>query len=123
MLHRGCCYIYGDLKKAIEYLKERSWIPLIIAEPPALIKDVARGYELSEDDVTRGVSYDDLARAMVQMAEEDGGHKWIGKGVGIKATGKVKKNVLPLVWYLTVGLIAYCSPAAWGILQRVGLNP
>lgn len=123
MLDRGCYYIYGDLRKSIEYLKEQSWIPLITAEPPALIKDISRGYELSEDEVTPGISYDDLARAMVQMAEEDGGDKWIGKGVGIKATGSVNMKILPLIWYLTVGLIAYYSPAAWGIMQRAGLNP
>ena len=123
VLDRGCYYIYGDLRKSIVYLKEQSWIPLITAEPPALIKDIPRGYELSEDEVTPAISYDDLARAMVQMAEEDGGHKWIGKGVGIKATGSVNMKVLPLIWYQIVGLIAYYSPAAWGIMQRAGLNP
>ena len=123
MLDRGCYYIYGDLRKSIVYLKEQSWIPLITAEPPALVKDIPRGYELSEDEVKPGLSYDDLARAMVQMAEEDGGQKWIGKGVGIKATGSVNMKVLPLIWYLTVGLIAYYSPSTWGIMQRAGLNP
>lgn len=123
VLDRGCYYVYGDLKKSIEYLKEQSWIPLITAEPPALTKDISRGYELSQEEVTPGISYDDLARGMVQMAEEDGGHKWVGKGVGIKATGDVKINFLPLIWYQVVGLISYFSPAAWGVLQRAGLNP
>lgn len=115
--------MYGDLAKSIEFLKERSWIPLITAEPPALTIDISRGYELSQDEVTPGVSYDDLARGMVQMAEEEGGQKWVGKGVGIKATGDLKMNYLPLIWYQVVGLIAYYSPATWGVLQRAGLNP
>ena len=123
VLERGCCYVYEDLRKSIEYLNQQSWIPLIVAEPPALTKDISRGYELSLDKVAPGVSYDDLARGMVQMAEEEGGHKWVGKGVGIKATGKVKIHVLPLIWYLTVGLISYYSPAVWAVLQRAGLNP
>lgn len=89
--------IYEDLRKSIKYLKEQSWIPLITAEPPALIKDIPRGYELSQEEVMPGISYDDLARGMVQMAEEDGGNKWVGKGVGIKATGKVKMDYLPLI--------------------------
>ena len=89
--------VYEDLRKSIKYLKEQSWIPLITAEPPALIKDISRGYELSQEEVMPGISYDDLARGMVQMAEEDGGHKWVGKGVGIKATGKVKMDYLPLI--------------------------
>ena len=109
-------------EKAIDYLKEQPWIPLITAEPPALTKDISRGYELSQDEVTPGISYDDLARGMVQMAEEEDGQKWVGKGVGIKATGNVKMEYLPLTWYLFVGLIAYFSPAVWGILQRAGLN-
>ncbi len=122
VLQRGCYYVYGDLRKSIAYLKEQPWIPLITAEPPALTNDISRGYELSLGEVTPGISYDDLARGMVQMAEEDG-HKWVGKGVGVKATGNVKINYLPLIWYLVSGLIAYFSPAAWGILQRAGLNP
>lgn len=123
VLHRACYYVYGDLRKSIEYLKEQSWIPLITAEPPALTRDISRGYELSEDEVTPGISYDDLARGMVQMAEEEGGHKWVSKGVGIKATGSVKMDYLPLIRYLTVGLIAYYSPATWRVLQRAGLSP
>lgn len=70
-----------------------------------------------------GISYDDLARGMVQMAEEEGGHKWVGKGVGLKATGNVKVNWLPLIRFLVSGIVAYYSPAAWGVLQRAGLNP
>ena len=123
VLERGAFYVYEDLKKSVAYLKQQSWIPLITAEPPALVKDISRGYELSLEEVAPAVSYDDLARGMVQMAEEDGGHKWVGKGVGIKATGKVKMDYLPLIWYLVVGLISYYSPATWGVLQRVGLNP
>ncbi len=123
VLEHGCCYVYGDLRKAIEYLKEQSWIPLITAEPPALTKDISRGYELSLDKVMAGISYDDLARGMVQMAEEEGGRKWVGKGVGIKATGNVKIDYLPLIWYLVVGLISYYSPTIWRVLQRAGLNP
>ena len=123
VLERGSFYVYGDLRKAIEFLKEQSWIPLITAEPPALTKDISRGYELSQDEVTPAISYDDLARGMVQMAEEDGGDRWIGRGVGIKARGNVKIDYLPLVWFQVSGLISYYSPAIWGVLQRAGLNP
>ena len=123
VLERGCHYIYGDLRKSIEFLKEQSWIPLITAEPPGLTDDISRGYELSENEVTPGLSYDDLARGMVQMAEEEGGHRWVGKGVTVKATGSVKMNYLVLVRYLMVGLVAYYLPPAWGYMQRAGLVP
>ena len=113
VLERANYYIYGDLAKAIDYLKEQRWIPLITADPPALVKDIARGYKLALDDFSPLVSYDDLARGMVQMAEEDGGRKWVGKGVGLKATGSVKKDVWPLVKYEVTGLIAYFFPSLW----------
>ena len=121
VLERGCFYVYGDLKKSIEYLKQQSWIPLVIAEPTALTNDISRGYELSLKKVSPGVSYDDLARGMVQMAEEEGGRQWVGKGVGVKATGKVKIQYLPLIRYLVVGLISYYIPASWGFLRGAGL--
>lgn len=123
MLERACFYVYGDLRKSIAYLKEQSWIPLITAEPPALTQDISRGYELSQDEVTPGLSYDDLAHGMVQMAEEEGGQKWVGKGVGLMAKGRVKMDYLPLIRYLILGLISYYSPALWRVFQRAGLVP
>ena len=123
VLHRGAFYVYEDLKKAIKYLEEQPWVPLIIAEPPALVKDVSRGHELSLEKLEMAISYDDLARGMVQMAEEEDGHKWVGKRVGITATGKVKMDFLRLGWYLSAGMVSYYSPAAWKILQKAGLNP
>lgn len=117
VLARGCYYVYDDLAKAIEYLKEQTWIPLITAEPPGLVQDISRGYELSQDTVSPLVSYDDLARAMVQMTEESGGRSWAGKAVGVKATGNVKKDVLPLIKYQAKGLLVYFFPSSYG---RIG---
>ncbi|MCJ1302014.1 hypothetical protein MMC08_004815 [Hypocenomyce scalaris] len=69
---------------------------------------------LSDDEAAPPLlSYDDLARGMVQMAEEDGGHKWVGKGVGVGATGDVKNDIGPLIKYKITGLIAYFFPAGW----------
>ncbi|SLM38510.1 stcq_emeni sterigmatocystin biosynthesis protein stcq [Lasallia pustulata] len=113
VLERGNYYVYDDLAKAIDYVKEHKWIPMITAEPPALVKDVSSGYELSTEKVSVLVSYDDLARGMVQMAEEGDGQKWVGQGVGIKSTGKVKKDVWPLINYQVTGLIAYFFPSLW----------
>ncbi|MCJ1457799.1 hypothetical protein MMC28_008168 [Mycoblastus sanguinarius] len=113
VLERGCYYVYGDLAKAIGYLKQQKWVPLITAEPPGLVKDISRGFELSLEEVSAFISYDDLARGMVQMAEDDGGRKWVGKGVGIKSTGAVKQDVWPLIKFQVAGLIAYFLPAVW----------
>ena len=113
VLERGNYYVYKDLATAVEYLKVQRWIPLITAEPPALVQDTPKGHELSQEEVTAFVSYDDLARAMVQMAEEEDGQKWLGEGVGIKATGKVKQDVWPLIKLQVAGLIAYFMPSIW----------
>ena len=94
-------------------MREQSWIPLITAEPPALVKDIPHGFQLSEREVSPLVSYDDLARAMVQMAEDAGGQKGVGKGVGIRGTGNVKKDVLPLIRFQVIGLFAYFFPSFW----------
>ena len=112
-------YVYDDLRKALAYLREEApWIPLIEAQPPALVKDVVRGFELREPRVegpTPFLSYEDLARAMVNMVEADqDGKKWIGKSVGICGVTKdVKADVLPLIKYNIIGLIGYFFPSLW----------
>ncbi|MCJ1322119.1 hypothetical protein MMC15_007464 [Xylographa vitiligo] len=74
------CYIYADLREATEYLQGRPWIPLILAQPGGLLQGASLGFELSEEEPSPFISYSDLARAMVQMAEEDGGKKWVVEG-------------------------------------------
>jgi hypothetical protein len=104
LIERGKFFLYKDVRNALRHLEEREWIPLIMAEPGALVKDISRGFELSREEVSPILGYNDLAAAMVRMAEEEG---WVGKGVGVKATGDVKKDVWPLVNFRTSGLIAY----------------
>lgn len=122
VLDRGNYYVYTDLRQAIFYLVEQApWIPLIRAEPPALVHDMPRGFELREDSLrshTIFLSYDDLARGMVAMVEggDGGAERWIGKPVGICGMSKdVKKDVLPLIKYQLTGLLAYFLPSVWNL--------
>ncbi|KAL9098377.1 MAG: hypothetical protein Q9187_009672, partial [Circinaria calcarea] len=120
ILKQALCYVYEDVEKANAYLNDFPWIPLIVANPPALIHDLPRGFRLSEDESTDLLAYADLARAMVQMVEEGGGKKWVGKNVGILPTGgnEIQKNVGPLIKYLSTGLVAAYFPSISNFARR-----
>ncbi|MCJ1391387.1 hypothetical protein MMC18_004251 [Xylographa bjoerkii] len=115
-------YVYTDLQKAEEYLATVPWVPTIRAQPGGLLQhDGPVGFVLSEDACSGCVGYPDLARAMVQMAEEDGGRKWAGKGVGIVANeDKMKKDITPLIGYISRGVLAYFLPSLWWLGRRRG---
>lgn len=111
MLHRACYWVYADIADALKYIKQHSWIPLIAAEPPALVADKASGYKLTTSEPYNGaLSYNDLGQAMIEMAESG---QYVDQGVGIIATGKVNGSVLPLVRYLSTGLFLYCFPGSY----------
>lgn len=69
--------------------------------------DVARGHELSQESVKPLLSYEDLARGMVQMAEDGEGKRWIGEKVGISPIGKSQGSVVPLLKLQFWGLLTY----------------
>ncbi|MCJ1257033.1 hypothetical protein MMC24_004858 [Lignoscripta atroalba] len=121
-LMHALCYIYTDLAKATAYLQDHDWIPLILAQPPGLVQDLPRGHKLSDDKCSNLISYPDLARAMVQMAEEEDGKKWIGKGVSMEALGgkDIKANVMPLVGNVLSGSLAWLFPRLWIFLRDKG---
>ncbi|MCJ1388854.1 hypothetical protein MMC18_001704 [Xylographa bjoerkii] len=122
VLEKALCYIYGDLREATEYLQGLSWIPLVLAQPGALLQGASLGFELSEEEPSPFISYSDLARAMVQMAEEDGGRKWVGKGVaavGLRLDER-EKDFTPLIWYNLRGLLAAYLPSVWWFLRNRG---
>ncbi|MCJ1398215.1 hypothetical protein MMC11_001412 [Xylographa trunciseda] len=122
VLEKSLCYIYSDLREATEYLQANHQIRLILAQPGAILQGAPLGFELSEEEPSAFISYSDLARAMVQMAEEDGGQKWVGKGVapvGLRLNER-QKNFTPLIWYNLRGLLAVYFPSVWWFLRNRG---
>ncbi|MCJ1432295.1 hypothetical protein MMC27_001651 [Xylographa pallens] len=122
VVKKAFCYIYGDLREATEYFQGLPWIPLILAQPGGLLQGASLGFELSEKEPSPFISYPDLARAMVQMAEEDGGRKWIGKGVapvGLHLDER-EKNFTPLIGYGLRGLLAAYFPSVWWFCRNRG---
>ncbi|MCJ1232714.1 hypothetical protein MMC14_000667 [Varicellaria rhodocarpa] len=123
LLHQAAWYIYKDLEQAIEYLRSFPWIPLILAEPGGLLNEAPneKGVRVSEDESSGFISYVDLAKGMVLMAEEGNGERWIGKEVGIVVGQE------PAVWkrmalarHLLPGLLASWIPGLWRMGTRLG---
>lgn len=103
-------YIYDDIRRALAYLNSIDWLPLIIAEPGALVHHEATEVELVEARGSELVPYADFGKAMVMMGTDD---KWVGKNVGIKVNGGEElspKYMLPLLRYLFPGLLGSFSP-------------
>ncbi len=116
-------YIYEDLRLAFEDFARHPWIPLIQAEPGMLVTDIARGVKLGGSDLSAMVSYADLARGMVQMAEEDDGKRWVGKGVPVSSTGgkAIKGNPVEIVLkYALPGLLSSWCPPLWRFGRSMG---
>lgn len=104
-------YIYGDIEQALAYLETFEWIPLITAEPGAMIHHEATGVELVHGRGSELVPYADFGRAMVMMGTQD---EWVGKNVGIKVNGGHELSptyFLPLLRYMIPGLLG--SFALW----------
>ena len=122
VVKKAFCYIYADLEEATEYFQRFPWIPLILSQPGGLLQGASLGFELSEEEPSPFITYSDLARAMVQMAEEDGGRKWVGKGVapvGLHMDER-EKNFTPLIGYGLRGLLAAFFPSVWWFCRNRG---
>ena len=108
-------HIYADLDASIKLFEANSWVPLVIAAAGALVHDIPRGVQLTNDVFTASplLSYPDLARGMIQMGEE--GDKWRGQYVGIIANeGRpIGGNPLALLRYLLPNMLAMICPPLW----------
>ncbi len=115
LLHFTLRHVYGDLEEAIIYLQSIDWLPIIVASPGALIHvEEEHQVTLTEDMVDDNVmSYKDLAKGMVMMAEDD--EKWVGKRVGMVVnSGKpIGGNPAALLRYLLPNLLVSVCPPLW----------
>lgn len=120
LLYHTLVHDYGDLEKAIAYLRTHEWIPLVIAviaEVGGIVHDRASGVTLTDQQGSPLISYPDVAQAMVLMEEDD---KWIGKAVGmvVNEGRPIEANGAALLRYLLPNLLATLCPPLW----RLGRN-
>ncbi|KAJ9627085.1 hypothetical protein H2203_003546 [Taxawa tesnikishii (nom. ined.)] len=84
ILWRALGYIYGDLELAQNFLRlQEGWLSVTFVQPGGLNTTSASGYKLTLTGPISGgfLSYDDLAAAMVEIADTEGTYD--GKGVGV----------------------------------------
>lgn len=120
-------YLYADLERAQEmYLSEAtSEAPLlnvVFVQPPGILPGIVpTGHKLitSADDPRATISFADLGAGMVELAER--WEEFAGKGVGLRATGKVGNNWGPNLRNLAVGLFTYYMPWFWRVGRSVGV--
>ena len=118
-------YIYSDLTAAIDYYrKDHPWIPMVQAQASGLVPnkpyDLEPTVQVSLDQVTEVISYNDLARGMVMIAEEY--HVWKGKDVSIvleKENPALPPRILwNLVGYILPGLLYTYFPWLYAMTHR-----
>ncbi|KAI9633747.1 uncharacterized protein MKK02DRAFT_28520 [Dioszegia hungarica] len=114
-IHWVLHHVYDDLEAAIKLLQQAPWVPLIIACPGGIVHDQVHEVELSGDinEASPLLSYADLARGMIQMAQSKG--NWEGKYVAMKVNKgkKIQGNPLALLRYLLPNLLASLCPPLW----------
>lgn len=115
---RAFHHIYSDIKLAISCLKSTEWLPLVIAEPGALVHHPATGVKLVEGRSSEIVPYKDFARGLIEMGVEDG---WEGRHVGMVVNNEVDLDgglMAPLLRYLIPGLLGTYSPWLCRLFER-----
>jgi oxidoreductase AflX len=104
-------HVYSDLEKASKIYENATMglLDYVFVDPPALFD--AEGPErtghrliLGGDtgEASAGVNYADLGAAFVEIADRKA--EFVGKSVGVSATGKVREEWRTLLWYQLVDL-------------------
>ncbi|KAI9675408.1 MAG: hypothetical protein M1817_001312 [Caeruleum heppii] len=121
LVHRAFSHIYADLERAETFLRaEADWVHAVFVQPGGLSEAEPRGYGLSETTASPNLAYLDLARGMVQIAEE--GERWYGKGVAVVADEKAggPQPGLEVLGQVVVGLLGHFLPTVWLWLKGLG---
>ena len=104
-------YIYEDLERAGNYLATAAaaspkLLDYIFVDPPSIHDadgTTPTGYKLVlEPPQEQVLSYADLGRAFCEVAERRG--EFLGRGVGVSATGHVEQTWGTLVGYMAAGV-------------------
>jgi putative NADH-flavin reductase len=110
--------LYGDLEKAHAFLRTHdSWVSSTFVMPGGISHDVQVGHEVVSDRHQDGwVSFLDVAGAMIEVADEEGG-RWEGKNVSLVLKGGRNARMERWApWNLGKGLLLHYFPWLWGWL-------
>lgn len=103
--------VYIDLAKAEKYLRSHEdWLSCTFIMPGGITHDVQKGHELCTTRQQTFVSFLDVAAAMIETADEEGG-RWEGQNVSLLLKGGQKAKIewwAPAV--LGKGLILHFFP-------------
>jgi hypothetical protein len=122
ILYRSASFVYKDLLETEELLKQQEdWLTSIYFKPGALSIDKQRGHAVSLTDETSPLSYLDLAAAMIEAADEEGG-LYHNKSVSVVNTNGNAKFPSGTVWCIVMGLIRHMFPFLHSYLP-VGTGP
>lgn len=108
ILYAANYYIYEDLIRAEQYLRQRSdWIDAVYFKPGGISEDVASGHILSTAKSKTWVSFWDVTAGMVQIADD--GDRYHGKSVSVHGKRKARAQTenFPM---LLKGLLIYLLP-------------
>ena len=110
-------YIYEDFRVATAILRrpENAWIPVILFCAPGLASGPSQGPISVGQNIPKNapkyVTYDDLARGMVQSAQEV--DTWAHKEIGIVGAKMPPQEYGLMLYYFSTGLMCVWAPPLW----------
>lgn len=119
LLHRillwSASNVYHDLRQTEALLRaEEDWVKTVFIKPGALSVDIQRGHALSLTDESSPLSYLDLAAAMLEAADDEGGGYDLRNVGVVNVAGRAKFPRGTALCILT-GLVRHFFPSlhAW----------
>jgi putative NADH-flavin reductase len=118
LLYLALSNLYADLEKARAFLRSQdSWVSSTFVMPGGIVQDVQAGHELVSDQHQEGwISYLDVAAAMIEVADHEGG-RWEGRNVSlVLKIGRKARVEWWAPWILGKGLVLHYFPWVYGWL-------
>ncbi len=104
-------YIYEDLARAEEYLREQGdWLDVVFVMPGGLTHDVQRGHKLSTEKQQTFISFLDLAGGMIEVGDAEGGRREGGHVSVVLREGRWARFEWWAPVVLAKGLLCYLFP-------------
>ncbi|KAI2613409.1 hypothetical protein GGR54DRAFT_615738 [Hypoxylon sp. NC1633] len=120
VLHLSASNVYADLEVTEKLLRaQEDWLTTVFVKPGALSVDVQRGHALSLTEEGSPLSYLDLAAAMIDAADDEGG-RYDMRNVGVVNTNGPAKFPSGTPMCILIGLISHFFPFMFPYLPSTG---